>query len=79
MAEGDLNCWELESPGGFFTDRSSTKAGVAKIQPLYPGTELNLGDRILGEVEKNRFIALPSKGGLRGIMPSKLCVLNWRG
>ena len=27
------------------------------------GAELNLGDRVLGEVGKYNFIALPSKGG----------------
>ena len=27
------------------------------IRPLYPDTKLNLGDRVLGEVEKNSFIA----------------------
>ena len=32
---------------------------VTEIQPLYPGTELNLRDRVLGEVEKNNFVALP--------------------
>ena len=47
---------------------------VTEVQPLYPGTELNLGDRVLGEVEKNSFIALPGEGGHSGLMPSKLCV-----
>ena len=32
---------------------------VTEIQPLYPGTELNLRDRVFGEVEKNNFVALP--------------------
>ena len=32
------------------------------IQPLYSDTELILGDRILGEVENNCFIALSSRG-----------------
>ena len=35
-----------------------------------PNTELNL--RVLGEVEKYIFIALPGKGGHSGLMPSKL-------
>ena len=52
---------------------------VAEIQHLYTGTELNLGDRVLGEVEKDNFIALPGKGGHSGLMPSKLCVLTWTG
>ena len=51
----------------------------SQIQPLYPDTELNLGDRVLGEVEKDSFIALPGKGGHSGLMPSKLCVPAWRG
>ena len=49
------------------------------IQPLYSDTELILGDRILGEVEKNCFIALSSQGGHIGLLPSKQCVLTWRG
>ena len=36
---------------------------VAEIPPLYTGARLNLGDRVLGEVERNSFIALPGKGG----------------
>ena len=51
---------------------------VAKLQPLYPYTKLNLGDRVLTEVESS-FIALPGKGGHSGLMPSKLCVLTWSG
>ena len=47
---------------------------VAEIWPLYTGSELNLRDRVLGEAEKNRFIALPRKGGHSGLMPSRLCV-----
>ena len=33
--------------------------------------ELNLEDRIQGEVEKNSFITLPGKGGHSGLMTSK--------
>ena len=40
---------------------------VTEVQPLYPGTELNLGDRVLGEVEKNSFIALPGGTGLSAL------------
>ena len=43
----------------------------SRIWPLYRDTELNLGDRVLGEVEKNSLIALPGKGGHSGLMPSK--------
>ena len=52
---------------------------VAEIQPLYTGAGLNLRDRVLGEAEKNSFIALPGKGGHSGLMPLSLCVLPWRG
>ena len=41
---------------------------------LYTGAKWNLRDRVLGEVEKNSFIALPDKGGHSGLVPSKLCV-----
>ena len=38
---------------------------------LYTGAKSNLRDRVLGEVEKNSFTALPGKGGHSGLMPSK--------
>ena len=38
---------------------------------LYTGAKLNLGDRVLGEVEKNSFIALPGKGGNSRLLLSK--------
>ena len=41
-------------------------ATVPEVQPLYIGTKLNLGDRVLGEGEKNSFTALPGEGGHRG-------------
>ena len=37
-----------------------------------PNTKLNLGDRVLGEVEKNSFFALPGKEGHSGLTSSKL-------
>ena len=40
---------------------------------LNTGIELNLRDRVWGEVEKNSFTALTGKGGHSRIMPSKLC------
>ena len=43
---------------------------------LYTGAESNHGDRVLGEVEKNIFIAFPGKGGHSGLMHSKLCVIG---
>ena len=59
------------------TEEISTQ--VAEIRPPYTGGGLNLGDRVLGEVERNSFIALPGKGGHNGLMPSGLCVPPWRG
>ena len=44
---------------------------MPKGQPLYTGTESNLRDRVLGEVEKNSFIALPGKGGHSRLLPRK--------
>ena len=37
---------------------------------LCTSAKSNLRDRVLGEVEKNSFIALPGKGGPSGLMPS---------
>ena len=45
----------------------------SKSGPCTPNTKLNLGDRVLGEVEKNRFFALPGKEGHSGLTSSKLC------
>ena len=44
---------------------------------LYTGAESNLRDRVLVEVEKDCFIALPGKGRRNGLMPSKSCVPTW--
>ena len=44
---------------------------MPKSQPLCTGAELNLKDRVLGEVEKNNFIVLPGTGGHSGLMTSK--------
>ena len=41
---------------------------------LYSGAKPNLRDRVLGEVDKDSFIALPRKGGDSGIMPSTASV-----
>jgi len=40
-----------------------------KAQPLCTGAEMNLGDKVWGEVEKNSFIALLGKGGTMGSCP----------
>ena len=47
---------------------------MPKSRPLCTGAETNLRDRVLGEVEKNSFTALPDKGGHSGLMPLKDCV-----
>lgn len=46
----------------------------AQTQPLFTDTELNLGGRVWGEVEKRSFIAcFARKMGAQQVMPSKLC------
>ena len=44
--------------------------------PLCTGAKSNLRDRVLGEVEKNSFIALPGKGGHNGLLPLKTMCPN---
>ena len=46
---------------------------MSKPWSLYASAKLNLGDRVLGEVENNSFIALPGQGGHSGLAPQKLC------
>ena len=46
----------------------------AETWHLCTSAKLNL--RILGEVEKNRFLALPGKDRHSRLLPSKLCVLT---
>ena len=50
-----------------------------KTQPLCSEAELNFKDRVLGDVEKNRFIALPGKRGHSRLVAPKLCVPTWEG
>ena len=45
----------------------------SEFQPLCTCAWLDLGDRVLGEVGRNNFIALPGKGGHSRLMPSRLC------
>ena len=52
---------------------------MLKARPLYTGAESTLRDRVLGEVEKNRFIALPGKGVYSGFLPGKTMCLNLGG
>ena len=49
---------------------------MLKTRPLCTGAESNLGDRVLGEVEKDTFIALPGKGGHSGLMTRKTVCPN---
>ena len=49
---------------------------MLKTQSLCPGTELNLGDGVLGEVEKNSFTALPDKEGHNRLLPSRTMCPN---
>ena len=42
---------------------------MLKTQPLCTSAKSNLRDRVLGEVEKNSFIALPGKGGHSKLLP----------
>ena len=45
---------------------------------LYTGAESDLGDGVLGEVEKDNFITLPGKGGHSGLRPRKtVCPPNF--
>ena len=55
------------------------KEVMSKTQPLCTKAKSNLGDEVLGEVEKNSFSALPGKGGHSGLMPSKLCPREFPG
>ena len=52
---------------------------MPKTQPLCPGAQLNLRDRVLGEVEKNSSIALPGKGGHSWLLPLKTVCPNLGG
>ena len=45
---------------------------------LYTNAGSNLGDRVLDEVEKDSFIALPGKGEYSRFMPPKPCISTWR-
>ena len=51
----------------------------AKTWLLCTSAKPNLRDRVLSEVEKNSFIALPGKGGHSGLVPSKIVCPNLEG
>ena len=45
---------------------------MLKTQPLCTNAELNL--KVLGEIEKSSFVALPGKAGHSRLMSQKLCI-----
>ena len=52
---------------------------MPKAQPLCTGARSNLGDRVLGKVEKNSFIALLGKGEHSRLLPLKTMCTNQGG
>ena len=52
------------------------KMVMLKAWPLWTSSESNLKDRILGEIEKSSFIALPGKGDTEVSCPEKLYALT---
>ena len=50
-----------------------------KALSLCSGAKSNFRDRVLGEVEKNSFIALPGKGGHSRLVPLKIMCHRLRG
>ena len=52
---------------------------MPKTWPLCTGAKSNLRNRVLGEVEKNSFIALPGKGGHSRLLPLKTVCPNLGG
>ena len=71
--------WQLHAVKGSraLLAASSLRALWLKFGPLTPVLIWVSGDRVLGEVEKNNFIALPGTRGHHRLMPSKL--LSWPG
>ena len=49
---------------------------MLKTWPLCTSAESNLRDRVLGEVEKDSFIAFPGKGLHSGLVPPKIVCPN---
>ena len=49
---------------------------MPKTQLLSTGAELNLGNRVLGETEKNNFISFAGKGVHSELMPLKTVCPN---
>jgi len=50
---------------------------MLKAQLHYTLVPNQISETVLGEVEKDSFIALPSKGGDSGVMPSPASVPAW--
>ena len=46
---------------------------LAKTWPLFIAAKQKHGDRVLGEIERVAFKALPGKGDYRELMPLRLC------
>ena len=49
---------------------------IPKVWPLCSDAKLNLGDRVLGETEKNSFDTLLAKGGQSEFCAPQNCVPN---
>ena len=62
-----LKCIAHIEGGGYVTE---------SLAFLYTGAKSNPRDRVLGEVEKDSFIALPGKGGHNGLLFSKTMCPN---
>ena len=57
----------------------SAELMMQKTWPLCTSAESNLRDRVLSEVEKNSFIALPGKGDSNALHALKNCVSqHWK-
>ena len=65
--------WSLEGTCYIFTnnvhDTCQVRVIVAETLPLSTSAKQKHGDRVLGEGEKDSFIALPGKGGHSRLMP----------
>ena len=71
MSTSPSYCIQASNPGGGGVTESSAS--------LYTGAESNPGDRVLGEVEKDSFIALPGKGEHTGLLSRKTMCPDPRG
>ena len=58
-------------------DVNVTMIMMPKAQPRW--AELNLGDSVLGEIEKDSFIIVPGKGGLSRLLPQETMCPKPRG